>query len=97
MLKNKIFYSLAILALCVASLASCTGGNRGNGSESNTTSGIMSDIKEGISDVESDIRDGGIGDREDATHGMKDDSKRENDFRHGDDFFRHREAVPFGK
>lgn len=91
MLKNKIFYSFAIMAMCAAMLASCTGGSQTGDGESNTTSGLVSDVKEGISDVESDINDGGLGDREDATHGIG--GSRED----RDETPKFREAVPFGK
>lgn len=103
MLKNKIFYTVAVLALCTAALASCTGGNQTTGeSESHTSGGIMSDIQEGVSGVESDIkegvngiesdiRDGGIGDKEDATHGTDGQRAR------NEESDKHRESVPFGK
>lgn len=90
MLKNKIFYSIAILALCASALVSCTG-NQTTESESHTSDNIVSDIKEGMTDIESDIKDGGIGDREDATHGSDEQRARNEETSH------HREAVPFGK
>ena len=87
MLKNRFFSAALIAIACAAALTACTA-NQPN--TDNKPNGVVSGMEEGVSDMVSDVQDG-LGDKEDATHGIKPEDKNENQNQ------KHREAVPFGK
>ncbi len=95
MLKQR-FLSAALIAIaCAAALTSCTANNQTSGDDK--PNGGVGGIEEGVSDMVSDVQDG-LGDKEDATHGIKPDDKNENGNKNeGGATQKHREAVPFGK
>ena len=85
MLKNR-FFSAALIALaCAAALTACTAN-----SQTSDNDGTVGSVEEGVSEMISDVQDG-LGDKEDATHGIKPEDKNENEGQ------RHRPAVPSGK
>ena len=87
MLKNRFFSAALIAIACAAALTACTANNQTSGNDK--PNGVVSGVEEGVSDMVSDVQDG-LGDKEDATHGIKPEDKNENQKKH-------REAVPFGK
>lgn len=88
MLKNKIFSAALIAIACASALTACTANNQA--SDNDKPNGVVSGVEEGVSDMVSDIGDG-LGNKEDATHGIKPGDKNESPDS------KHREAVPFGK